>query len=226
MARVKKKAHEKLTKANIRHVIALLNPSDTNVKPITKKEACSILNISYNTTRLQKIIDEYKESEAFIAKRKAQNRGKRATPIEISEVISSYLQGEPISDIAKGLFRSAGFVKGIINRIGIPERATGDDKGKIYPLPDICVCESFRPGQIVWAAKYHAPAVVKRCLLDNKYQEQYESDCYQIYVMEQVDSEGSYFEYVERGGFNAFAPAYDLGNLEHLKEFGVALEGI
>ena len=29
--------------------------------PITKKEACGILNIRYNTTRLKKIIDDYLE---------------------------------------------------------------------------------------------------------------------------------------------------------------------
>ena len=49
---VKKRSHEKLTDSNIQHVIGLLNAKS----PITKKEACSILNISYNTTRLGTII--------------------------------------------------------------------------------------------------------------------------------------------------------------------------
>ena len=35
--------HEKLEDSNIEHVITLLNA----VPPITKKEACEILNISY-----------------------------------------------------------------------------------------------------------------------------------------------------------------------------------
>ena len=39
---VKKRSHEKLTDSNIQHVIGLLNAKS----PITKKEACSILNIS------------------------------------------------------------------------------------------------------------------------------------------------------------------------------------
>ena len=51
--RVKKKSHEKLTDTNVQHVVDLLKGED----PITKKEACSILNISYNTTRLTNIID-------------------------------------------------------------------------------------------------------------------------------------------------------------------------
>ena len=56
--RTKKKDYEKLTDANIKHVIELLEAE----KPITKKEACGILNISYNTTRLNNIIQEYKET--------------------------------------------------------------------------------------------------------------------------------------------------------------------
>jgi len=57
---IKKKAHEKLDDTNIKRVIAAL----TNENPITKKEACEMLNISYNTTRLSKIIEGFKE-EAF-----------------------------------------------------------------------------------------------------------------------------------------------------------------
>ncbi len=54
---VKAKDHEKLDDATIERVMALLNDE----KPITKKAACEILNISYNTTRLGAIIDGYLE---------------------------------------------------------------------------------------------------------------------------------------------------------------------
>ena len=47
----KKKSYENLTDSNIKNVISLLEAE----KPITKKEACDILNISYNTTRLNKL---------------------------------------------------------------------------------------------------------------------------------------------------------------------------
>ncbi len=53
---VRQKKHEKLDAANLDKVIALLE-SDS---PITKKEACEILNITYNTTRLKRIIEETK----------------------------------------------------------------------------------------------------------------------------------------------------------------------
>ena len=57
---VKKKAHENLTDESISKVISLLRQDS----PITKKEACEILNIRYNTTRLQNIIDDFEQTLA------------------------------------------------------------------------------------------------------------------------------------------------------------------
>jgi len=222
MARVKKKDHENLTSQNIRHVINLLQPKDTS-KPITKKEACEILNISYNTTRLQRIIDEFVDQEAFVASRKAENKGKRASKEELAQIITEYLKSEPISNIAKSLYRSAGFVKAAIERIGVPVRPSSSEaRSHISLLPESCIGETFREGETVWSAKYHAPAIIKKAVSENRY------DCtvYQIYVIEPTDSAGTYFEYVTGGGFFAYAPAYDLGKLEHLKEYGVDISKI
>ncbi len=224
MGRVRKKDHENLSNTNIRHVIALLNPKEG--KSVTKREACNILNITYNTTRLQRIIDEFTEHEDFVTRRKADNRGKRASVSEIKQVVEEYLSGEPISEIAKGLFRSSGFVKGIIHRIGVPTRATGEDKKAFDYLPEACVSESFTEGQIVWSAKYHSAAFIEKKLEDSLYNDKYGSDCYAISVIEKVDASDSYFKHIEAGGFNAFALAYDLGSLEHLKEHGVDLNKI
>ena len=120
------KKHENLTQANISKVIELLNPTDGS-KPITKKEACGILNIAYKTTRLGNIITEFHETMEFRAKRKAQNRGKAATPQEIRTTVQMYLEGDNISDIAKALYRSPAFVKGIIDRIGVPQKLAMTD---------------------------------------------------------------------------------------------------
>ena len=72
---------------------------------------------------------------------------------------------------------------------------------------------------MVWSAKYHAPAVVKRNIPG--YEDKYGCEAYSIYVIEKIDSEGSYFEYVQSGGFNAYAPAYDLGSLRHLNKYDI-----
>ena len=56
--RVKKKDYENLTATNIEKVISHLRADS----PISKKEACAMLNIAYNTTRLQNIIDDYEDN--------------------------------------------------------------------------------------------------------------------------------------------------------------------
>ena len=117
MKMIKKKAHEKLSDDNIQKVIGLLRQES----PITKKEACEILNIRYNTTRLQNIIDDYEDTLAFKTKRKDQLRGKPASEDEIKSVVQSYIEGENISTIATDMYRSPAFVKNIINRLGVPQ---------------------------------------------------------------------------------------------------------
>ena len=113
---IKKKDYEKLTDVNINKVIELLEQTS----PITKKEACEILNIRYNTTRLQRIIEEYNDTQEHKERRKSQNRGKGATKAEIKQVIEEYLEGDNILSISKRLYRSPSFVKAIIDRTGIP----------------------------------------------------------------------------------------------------------
>lgn len=229
---VKKKEHENLSDSNIQKVCDLLSGE----KPITKKEACQILNINYNTTRLQRIIDEYLERKENLERRKAANRGKPADAMEIKTAITEYLDGEPISEIAKGLFRSPSFVRGIIERTGVPQRPTSKEGRRgVDLIPDSCVAQEFRPGEIVWSARHHTTAVIVRELTPEyqqgckglrfvDYESKYGAKAYQIYVTENIDSSDSFFPHVERGGYNATSIAYDLGRLSHLEEFGVDLQ--
>ena len=156
--RVKK--HENLTETNISNVIELLLAE----KPITKKEACSILNIAYNTTRLNNIIAEFKETMDFRARRKAQNKGKGATKQEITSTVQMYLEGSNISDIAKALYRSPAFIKGIIERLGVPQKLSMTDfEGRRNAmLPDQCVADEFDLEERVWAIRQNYPAIVQK----------------------------------------------------------------
>ena len=79
---IKKKEGENLTDANIKKVIRLL----TQENPITKREACDILNISYNTTRLSRIVEQYQADMEFRKTRMAQKRGRPATKDEIADI--------------------------------------------------------------------------------------------------------------------------------------------
>lgn len=243
MARVKKNDYENLTETNIQKVITLLTPSDTSqkpiTKPITKKEACEILNIAYNTTRLNKIIQEFQERQEYVARRKKQNRGKSATNGEVSEAVTAYLQGEKVSSIAKSLYRSPAFIKNILETVGVPSRpSTLEEKTETAYIPEPCVSETFQKGQIVWSANHHAAAIIEDELSidhqaeragfrDLNYEKKYSSKCYSIYVMEEIrESDDFWIGGITTGGYFAYALAYDLASLEHLKEYGVDLTRI
>lgn len=225
MRRVKKKDHENLSEANIQKVIDLLNDQT----PISKKEACSILNIAYNTTRLQRIIDDFEDKVSYRTLRKKQNRGRRATSEEIREAVERFLSGDSFAEIASGLFRSPAFVKGIIERVGVPQKT---DEEVDY-LPEECCAEDFTKGELVWSARYHAPAIVEQELsvdyqaenlgfTDVNYERKYDSKCYAIWVLQSHDEEAEeLWARVKTGGFNAYSLAYDLGKLEHLQEYGI-----
>jgi len=197
-------------------------PSSSEQKPITKKEACEILNIAYNTQRLNKIIDDFLETRKFREKRRAQNKGRPASDVEIKSIAESYLEGSSIAEISKSLFRSANFVKSVIERIGIPAKKTSESQDITF-LPEECVSETFEAGEIVWSARYNSAAKVVKEETNMDYEQKYGSKCYRVYVMKQSAwEEESYFGEVS-GGFFASQPAHDLGKLNHLKQYGLNL---
>jgi len=140
---IKKKSYEKLDDTNIKRVIAAL----TSENPITKKEACEMLNINYNTTRLSKIIEGFKEDQEYRKIRMSKNRGKPASKDEMKQMIEMYLDGQTITDISKTMFRSPAFIKGNLDRIGVPTRIT---EGEKFIVPDECVKYEFEVGEWVW----------------------------------------------------------------------------
>ena len=234
---VKAKAHEKLDGANVQKVINLLGTDE----PITKKEACEILNIRYNTTRLQRIIDEHTEVWEYKEKRKNQNKGKGATRDEIKTVIEYYLDGDNVSEIATRTYRSNAFVKAIIERTGIPQKLSKEEHSKCYRhkfqmLPEECVSDSFQEGEKVWSVKDNAMALIKREQTVEymnsmpgymkpvvTYEEKYAAKGYSLYVLTPCDLSNSLFPWMDgnKVGYHSFALAYDIGSLKHLEQYGV-----
>jgi len=170
----------------------------------------------------------------YRALRKKQNRGKAASDAEIREAVERYLSGDSIAEIAAGLFRSSGFVRSLIDRVGVP--ATIKETGTAY-LPEACVAEDFAPGEIVWSAVYQKPARVEHELSidyqaeragfnDVNYEEKYSSKCYAIYIIEEVREDTEKWMSVNSGGYAAYSLAYDLGKLSHLEKYGVDLSRI
>ena len=154
---VRTKSEEKLSEANINKVIELL----ASEKPITKKEACEILHIAYNTTRLNKIIADHQETIEFRARRKAQNKGKGVTEAEKVSIVKYYLDGANVSDIAKALYRSPALIKAVIERMGVPQKLPATDYQGIKEsmIQEPCVAEEFKAGERVWSARGKCIAV-------------------------------------------------------------------
>ncbi len=223
MRQTRKRDHEKLDEANLNRVIELLEGE----KPITKKVACEMLNISYNTTRLGSIIAEHKDILEYRATRKAQNRGKKATDLEKRDAIERYLDGQTVSEIAKGMFRSTTFVRNLVDNIGVPQKLPKSElsvyRHRTPMLPERCVAEEFNIDERVWSARYNTIAIVKkeRTTDPTNYVEKYGAKCYNIFVITMTDFDTKYFGWQKIGGFWSSALAYDLGSLRHLKEYGI-----
>jgi hypothetical protein len=215
-SKVKVKEGENLTETNIKRVIDLLEAK----KPISKKDACDILNISYNTTRLTKIIEQFKQDQDEQQRRRAANRGKAATEFEIQSIIEGYLDGDAVADISKRIFRSSGFVKEVIESVGVPQKVVGANYWQPGIIPEQCAREEFERGQVVWHARRHCMAIV----LERKHEvsEKHIANYYQVYIIEPIEEISPYFpQFDGYGGYYDGAYAYDLGCLDHLKQYGV-----
>jgi hypothetical protein len=203
MARVRDREEERLEDSNIELVIQKLHSTE---KPITKKEACAILNISYNTARLEKIIQGYVQKQENRAKRRSEKRGKPATIDEVQDVILSYLKGEVISTLAEQHYRSPGFIKRILEQYSVPIRATSSDYFKPELVPEGAIRERFNVGERVYSVRYDSLATIK-----SEQPHKYGGFVYLIWLEDDKWQE------------NAYQPAYELASLEHLKALGIRL---
>jgi len=174
-------------------------------KPGTKKGACEILNISYNTSRLDKLIETFKTKKEHEAKRKAEKRGKPATTEEISYIVTEYLEGAPIDAISKGIYRGPQFVKGVLEKQGVPERQTSTDYFKPNLIPDAASRESFSIGERVFSARYNTTAIIRAEIPCKS------GKAYRIWL------EGESQEQF------AYQPVWELASLQHLRDQGINL---
>jgi hypothetical protein len=205
MARKRSELEEELmTEANIIRVIKLLEP--TEGKAITKKDACQILGMAYNTTRLSSIIEEFKQKQTRTAKRKAELRGKPATQEEIVYIISDYLNGETIDALSKSTFRGPAFVKAILENNDVPIRQTSHDYFNPELIPDGAVRERFKVGEIVYSSRYDSIARIDMEQKDSRY-----GWIYRVWLL------------AEKWKQSAYQEAYELASLEHLRKIGVQI---
>ena len=205
MATVRKSEaeEERMTDTNIARVIAMLTPTEQDAKPWTKKEACSFLGMSYNTTRLASVIKAYEERIKYEKEKRAEKKGKPATDSELIFVIQSYIEGETLEAIAKSLYRGTSFVKNILISNSVTFRPTSHDYFSPTLIPDNAVRTRFGIGEIVYSAQYNVNAEIRG-------EELHKSGIY-VYRVWLLGDEQQF----------AYVPAYELASLEHLRKIGV-----
>ena len=198
MARAKDS--ELLTDANIERVIAgfELTPK------MTKKDACAILGIAYNTTRLDGIVEKYLEKKARDAQRRANLRGKPATQDEVVYVIQEYLEGATIDAISKATYRGVNFVKHILEKYDVPIRQTSHDYFKPELIPDGATRDRFQVGEVVYSARYDSVARI-----DAEQHDARHGWIYRVWLL------------AEKWKQSAYQEAHELASLEHLRKAGV-----
>jgi hypothetical protein len=204
MATRKPKDDELLDDAHLERVISLLEPKEEGAKAITKKDACSILNIAYNTTRLGQLIDRYKDKKQRETKRRAELRGKPLTAEETAYIIGEYLEGISVEEISRSTYRSREKVAQALVEANVPVRPASYNYFRPELIPDDATRERFKVGEVVWSAQYDSAAAIET---ENTHPTW--GFIYRVWLLS------------ERWKQYANVPACELASLEHLRKLGV-----
>lgn len=170
----------------------------------TKKAACEILGIAYNTTRLTNLIETHtKEKENEVRLRKA----KRGTPFsdaEVVDIIERYFDGESMEEISKRTFRPIPLIKLKLEQHG----AMLKSRSSVSPLnppmiPEECIEEHFVLKEHVWVAGYNCLGEID-AVVPNQ-----EETTYRIYLLDKDKHRYVYYAW------------YELGSLRHFQTLGL-----
>jgi hypothetical protein len=204
MRKIRAKEGEDLSPSTVKKVISLL---EREINPISKKEACEILHISYNTTRLNKIIEEYKEREIYVANRKKQNHLKPISEYEVKEIVESYLAGDSLSKIAENVYRSIAIVKTVLDKFNLPIRNKSYSYfDPVYLDNDSMISDDYKSGDLVYSARYNAPALIDK-------------------LVQKSEIHGNVYKLWIYGDYNQWAnqPYYELSDLREAQKLGIKL---
>ncbi len=198
---IRVKVGEDLSDSTVCRVISLLEAEN----PISKKEACNILNISYNTTRLARIIEVYDDKIKFA---KAQRKALIGVPVTDNDavyILQEYLAGEPLSTISDSTFRSISIIKKILIKYNIPLRDSTNTYKNPPLLPLNSVHEDYNINDLVYSARYNTPAYITGLIEDSN-----NGKVYSIWLL------GPNCKY-------AVQPYYELSSLVELQKLGVKI---
>lgn len=198
---MKVKKSERLDDSFIKEVIQLLEKE----APITKKAACDFLNIKYNTTRLTKIVTEYKERVEREKAIRAKLKNTVVSLMEEKEIVGSFLQGGSLTSIYQATFRSLSIIKRVLKKYNVPRDM------KTSKLLDLAsITEDYKSGDLVYSAQYDCPAEI---MFETKESKDH-GRCYSIYLF------GIH-------QYRAYQPYYELANLTEVQnKLGITIQGM
>jgi hypothetical protein len=194
---------ERMTDSNLSRVIRLLEPEEGK-KPITKKDACQMLGMAYNTARLGTIIEQFKERQRRTAEQRAKLRGKAVTKDEKIFIIQEYLTGNTIDAITKSTYRGVTIIKQVLDEYSVPLRIPGQNYFNPQLIPDGATRDKFEVGEVVWSARY--------CSLAKIYSEKLDPKHGYIYHLWLMDDKWRQY---------CWQPHYELASLQQIRELGV-----
>lgn len=132
-------------------------------KPITKKAACEMLGIAYNTTRLDTLIQEYYDNLERVKLRKQQTRKEAVTQELVQEWARDYLvNGMPINEIAEYAYRTPLLIKTWLERFGALLPKTSPNPLNPDYVPDACRSDDFEEGELVYVNGYCSFGIIKK----------------------------------------------------------------
>lgn len=202
--KIKVAKQERLDDASIKEVMKLLEQES----PITKKDACAKLNISYNTKRLENIINEFKERRIRDISIRKTLRKKELDFNEKKEIIEQYLANTPISELTKMTYRSIACIKKLLSSYNIPIKGKGVyDYFKPPLLEEEAVKEDYKDGDLVFSARYGCLAEIVKFIARTEK----DGNVYRIYLL---GIENQY----------AHQPYYELADLSRVQsEFNIKI---
>lgn len=152
-----------ISETKIRQVIWMIKTGKS------KKICCEHLGISYNTTRLTKIIADFKEKQIRTEQLKEEARNKTLSNFDKATIISRYIDdNESISGIADSLYITFNTIKKVLIESNVPLRSRGKHKqAKVeHIVQDLD--RKFQMNEKVFYAKRSCYGIIKE-VLDEDY---------------------------------------------------------
>jgi len=152
--KVRSKSDEEITEAKIRQVIWMLKAGKT------KKACCEHLGINYNTKRLDKIIQDFRDNEE---KQKSLQEKARAQPLTDALkmiIVKDYETGESVAALAKRYYLTSPRIKSILIEKNVPIRTRGNKSAKVdHVTQDLDA--KFKVGDRIFIPAFNAFGKVK-----------------------------------------------------------------